>query len=101
MGLDLKPGDEVITPSFTYIATTEVIALLKLTRYLLKLIHRHSVLIRLPFELLLKDKGDRTCTFIRSVCPMEEIMDIAREFNLYVIEDNAQAIGCDYIFKME
>jgi dTDP-4-amino-4,6-dideoxygalactose transaminase len=101
MGLDLKPGDEVITPSFTYIATTEVIALLKLTPVFVE-VDPQTFCID-PFAIrkavTSKTKAIVPVHLYGQSAPMGEIMDIAREFNLHVIEDNAQAIGCDYIFN--
>jgi dTDP-4-amino-4,6-dideoxygalactose transaminase len=101
MGLDLKPGDEVITPSFTYIATTEVIALLKLTPVFVEVDPQTFCIdpVAIRKAVTSKTKAIVPVHLYGQSSPMEEIMDIAREFNLYVIEDNAQAIGCDYIFK--
>jgi UDP-2-acetamido-2-deoxy-ribo-hexuluronate aminotransferase len=101
MGLDLKPGDEVITPSFTYIATTEVIALLKLTPVFVEVDPQTFCIdpVAIRKAVTPKTKAIVPVHLYGQSAPMEEIMDIAREFNLYVIEDNAQAIGCDYIFK--
>jgi dTDP-4-amino-4,6-dideoxygalactose transaminase len=98
MALDLQPGDEVITPSFTYIATTEVIALLKL-KPLFAEVDAKTFCIN-P-ESLRKLIGPKTKAIVPvhlygHAAPMEELMQIAREHNLYVIEDNAQAIGCSY-----
>ena len=101
MALDLKPGDEVITPSFTYIATTEVIALLKLKPVFVD-VDKHTFCID-PAEIR---KAITPNT--RAIVPvhlyghtanMEEVMAIAKEHNLFIIEDTAQAIGGDYIFK--
>jgi dTDP-4-amino-4,6-dideoxygalactose transaminase len=101
MGLDLKPGDEVITPSFTYIATTEVIALLKLTPVFVEVDPQTFCIdpVAIRKAVTSKTKAIVPVHLYGQSAPMEEIMDIAREFNLYVVEDNAQAIGCDYIFK--
>ena len=101
MGLDLKPGDEVITPSFTYIATTEVIALLKLTPVFVEVDPQTFCIdpVAIRKAVTAKTKAIVPVHLYGQSAPMEEIMDIAREFNLYVIEDNAQAIGCDYIFN--
>jgi dTDP-4-amino-4,6-dideoxygalactose transaminase len=98
MALDLQPGDEVITPSFTYIATTEVIALLKL-KPLFAEVDAKTFCIN-P-ESVRKLIGPKTKAIVPvhlygHAAPMEELMQIAREHNLYVIEDNAQAIGCSY-----
>lgn len=101
MGLDLKPGDEVITPSFTYIATTEVIALLRLTPVFVEVDPRTFCIdpVAIRNAVTSKTKAIVPVHLYGQSAPMEEIMNIAREFNLYVIEDNAQAIGCDYIFS--
>ena len=101
MGLDLKPGDEVITPSFTYIATTEVIALLKLTPVFVEVDPQTFCIdpVAIRNAITPKTKAIVPVHLYGHSAAMEEIMDIAREFNLYVIEDNAQAIGCDYVFR--
>src|SRR5688572_3534967 len=100
MALGLKPGDEVITPSFTYIATTEVIALLRLTPVFVEV---DAKTFCMDPEALRNAITPRTKAVVPvhlygHAAPMEEIMKIAREHNLYVIEDNAQAIGGDYTF---
>ena len=100
MALGLKPGDEVITPSFTYIATTEVIALLRLTPVFVEV---DAKTFCMDPEALRKAITPRTKAIVPvhlygHAAPMEEIMEIAREHDLYVIEDNAQAIGGDYTF---
>ncbi len=98
MALDLQPGDEVITPSFTYIATTEVIALLKLKPVFVevdpKTFNLDPEAVRAAITP--KTKAIVPDHLYGQSCDMDSIMDIAREFNLYVIEDNAQAIGSDY-----
>lgn len=101
MGLDLRPGDEVITPSFTYIATTEVIALLKLTPVFVEVDPQTFCIdpVAIRDAVTSKTKAIVPVHLYGQSAAMEEIMNIAREFNLYVIEDNAQAIGCDYIFS--
>ena len=101
MALGLQPGDEVITPSFTYIATTEVVALLKLTPVFVEVdpqtfcIDPESV----RKAITPKTKAIVPVHLYGHAAPMEEIMAIANEHGLYVIEDNAQAIGCDYTFS--
>jgi dTDP-4-amino-4,6-dideoxygalactose transaminase len=101
MALDLRPGDEVITPSFTYIATTEVIALLRLTPVFVEVDPKTFCMDPSALEKVISSKT-------RAIVPvhlygqsaaMEEIMEIAQRHKLYVIEDNAQAIGCDYTFS--
>src|SRR5678809_970662 len=101
MALDLKPGDEVITPSFTYIATTEVIALLQLKPVFVEVDPQTFCIdpVAIRNAVTSKTKAIVPVHLYGQSAPMEEIMNIAREFNLYIIEDNAQAIGCDYIFS--
>ena len=101
MALDLQPGDEVITPSFTYIATTEVVALLKLKPVFVDV---DPVTYCMDIESLKKAITPKSKAIVPvhlygQAAPMEEIMAIAKANNLYVIEDNAQAIGCDYTFS--
>lgn len=101
MALDLQPGDEVITPSFTYIATTEVVALLKLKPIFAE-VNADTFLIEpasIRNLITPKTKAIVPVHLYGQAAPMEEIMAIAKEHNLYVIEDNAQAIGCDYTFS--
>jgi dTDP-4-amino-4,6-dideoxygalactose transaminase len=101
MALDLQPGDEVITPSFTYIATTEVVALLRLKPVFVDV---DPVTFCMDMESLKKAITPKTKAIVPvhlygQAAPMEEILSIAQENGLYVIEDNAQAIGCDYTFS--
>lgn len=100
MALDLQPGDEVITPSFTYIATTEVIALLKLKPVFADVDHRTFCIDPADIERKItpKTKAIVPVHLYGHAAPMNEIMDIADKHNLFVIEDNAQAIGCTYFF---
>jgi len=101
MGLGLKPGDEVITTSFTFIATAEVIALLGLTPVLTDVdpdsFNIDPAAIRRAITP--KTKAIVPVHLFGQCADMEAIMEIAREFNLFVIEDTCQAIGADYIFK--
>ena len=101
MALDLKPGDEVITPSFTYIATTEVIALLRLTPVFVEVDKATFCIDPASIEKAItpKTKAIVPVHLYGQAANMEEIMAIAERHGLYVIEDNAQAIGCDYRFK--
>lgn len=101
MALDLKEGDEVIVPSFTYVATAEVIALLRLKPVLIEV---DENTFNATAEIIEKAITPKT----RAVVPvhlfgqssdMEPIMRIAEKHNLFVIEDNAQAIGADYTFS--
>ena len=101
MALNLQPGDEVITPSFTYIATTEVVALLKLKPVFVE-VDPHTFCMNpesVRKAITPKTKAIVPVHLYGQAAPMEEILQIANEFNLYVIEDNAQAIGADYTFK--
>jgi len=101
MALGLQPGDEVITPSFTYIATTEVIALLKLTPVFVEVDAKTFCMDPASLEKAItpKTKAIVPVHLYGQAAPMEAIMAIAKKYNLYVIEDNAQAIGCDYFFS--
>jgi len=101
MALGLQPGDEVITPSFTYIATTEVIALLKLTPVFVEVDAKTFCIDPAAIEktITAKTKAIVPVHLYGQAAPMEEIMKIAKKHNLFVIEDNAQAIGCDYTFS--
>ena len=101
MALDLRPGDEVITPSFTYIATTEVISLLRLKPVFVEVDRRTFCMdpASLRSAITPRTKAIVPVHLYGQAAPMEEILAIAREFNLYVIEDNAQAIGGRYLFS--
>lgn len=95
MALNLAPGDEVIVPSFTYVATAEVIGLLGLTPVMIDVDPQHF---NITAELIESAITKKTRVIIPvhlfgQTAPMEEIMEIAREHELFVIEDNAQAIG--------
>ena len=101
MALGLQPGDEVITPSFTYIATTEVIALLKLKPVFVD-VDKSTFCI--DPEAIKKAITSKTKVIVPvhlygHTANMEEILAIAKDHSLFVIEDTAQAIGGDYIFK--
>lgn len=101
MALGLQEGDEVITPSFTYIATTEVIALLKLTPVFVDVDAQTFCINPADIERAItpKTKAIVPVHLYGQAANMEEIMKIAEAHKLYVIEDNAQAIGCDYYFS--
>jgi dTDP-4-amino-4,6-dideoxygalactose transaminase len=98
MALGLKPGDEVITPSFTYIATTEVIALLGLKPVFVEVDRATFCMDSSSIEKAITEKTKAIVPvhLYGQACNMNEIMSIARKHNLKVIEDNAQAIGSDY-----
>lgn len=101
MALGLKPGDEVITPTFTFIATAEVVALLGLT----------PVVVDVDWETMNMDSDSvrRAITpRTKAIVPvhlfgqcadMEELMAMAKEHHLYVVEDACQAIGARYTFS--
>ena len=100
MALDLKPGDEVITADFTYAATAEVIALLKLTPILVEV---NPDTFNIDPDAILRAISPATKAIVPvhlfgQCADMEAIMKIAKEHNLYVIEDTAQAIGAYYTF---
>jgi len=101
MALDLKPGDEVITPSFTYVATTEVIALLRLQPVFVEVDPKTFCIDPAAIEKAItpKTKAIVPVHLYGQSANMEAIMDIARRYNLFVIEDNAQAIGSDFRFS--
>ncbi|WBV61574.1 DegT/DnrJ/EryC1/StrS family aminotransferase [Chryseobacterium camelliae] len=101
MALDLKPGDEVICPAFTYVATAEVIGLLGLKPIMVDVNED-------TFDIELKDLEKYLTSNTKAIVPvhlygqsanMEEILAFAEKHNLFVIEDNAQAIGSDYTFS--
>ena len=101
MGLGLKPGDEVITADFTFAATVEVIALLNLTPVLVDV---NEDDFNINIEAIKKAITPKTKAIVPvhlfgQCANMEAILEIAKEHNLYVIEDNAQAIGATYTFK--
>jgi UDP-2-acetamido-2-deoxy-ribo-hexuluronate aminotransferase len=101
MALGLQPGDEVITPSFTYVATTEVIALLRLTPVFVEVDAKTFCIDPVDLEKAItpKTKAIVPVHLYGQAAPMEQIMAIAKKHNLVVIEDNAQAIGCDFTFS--
>ena len=101
MALDLQPGDEVIVPAFTYVATAEVIALLRLKPVMVD-VDPNSF--NLTPEIVENALTSRT----KCVVPvhlygqnsdMEGIMNLAEKHGFYVVEDNAQSIGSEYIYR--
>ncbi|MEA3504225.1 MAG: DegT/DnrJ/EryC1/StrS family aminotransferase [Bacteroidota bacterium] len=101
MALGLKPGDEIITPSFTFIATAEVIALLGLKPVFVDVnIDTFTVdTIEIGKKITSKTKAIIPVHLFGQSSNMEEIMRIADKYNLFVIEDTCQAIGADYTFS--
>jgi UDP-2-acetamido-2-deoxy-ribo-hexuluronate aminotransferase len=101
MALDLKPGDEVIVPAFTYVATAEVIALLRLVPVLVDVhpndfrINLHSV----QQAITAKTKAIVPVHLFGQCAEMEQLMELAQKNNLFVVEDTAQAIGAKYTFN--
>jgi UDP-2-acetamido-2-deoxy-ribo-hexuluronate aminotransferase len=100
MALDLQPGDEVITPSFTYVATTEVVALLRLTPVFVEVDPKTFCIDPAAIERAItpRTRAIVPVHLYGQAAPMEEILRIAKKHNLYIIEDNAQAIGSNYTF---
>ena len=101
MALDLQPGDEIITPSFTFIATTEVVALLGLKPVFVDVLKDTFCL---DIESVKKAITSNTKVIVPvhlygQSADMEPLMQLAKEHNLYVIEDNAQALGAKYTFS--
>ncbi|RPD97498.1 DegT/DnrJ/EryC1/StrS family aminotransferase [Aureibaculum marinum] len=101
MGLGLQPGDEVITADFTFAATVEVIALLKLTPVLVDV---EADTFNIDIEALKKAITPKTKAIVPvhlfgQCANMEAVLEVAKDHNLYVIEDTAQAIGADYTFS--
>ena len=101
MGLGLKPGDEVITADFTFAATVEVIGLLQLTPVLVDVnVDDMNISIEAVKKAITpKTKAIVPVHLFGRAANMDAIMEIAAEHNLFVIEDNAQAIGANYTFK--
>jgi UDP-2-acetamido-2-deoxy-ribo-hexuluronate aminotransferase len=101
MALDLKPGDEVIVPSFTYVATAEVIGLLQLKPVMVD-VDPNSFNINADTirpAMTSKTKAIVPVHLFGQCADMEPILALAKEKGLYVIEDTAQAIGASYTFK--
>jgi UDP-2-acetamido-2-deoxy-ribo-hexuluronate aminotransferase len=101
MALDLKAGDEIITPSYTYIATTEVIALLGLKPVFVDVDPQTFCIdpAKIEAAITAKTRAIVPVHLYGQAADMDAIMEIANKRNLYVIEDNAQAIACDYTHR--
>ena len=100
MALGLEPGDEVIVPAFTYVATAEVIALLRLNPVMVDVDPRTF---NITAELIEPAITEKTKAIVPvhlfgQSCDMAPILELAKKHNLYVVEDNAQAIGAQYTF---
>ncbi|MDD2584372.1 MAG: DegT/DnrJ/EryC1/StrS family aminotransferase [Bacteroidales bacterium] len=101
MALNLKPGDEVIVPAFTYAATAEVVGLLGLVPVFVDVDENNF---NIKIEDIEPSISDKTKAIVPvhlfgQAAPMEQIMEIANRHNLYVIEDNAQALGAKYTYS--
>ena len=101
MGLGLKPGDEVITADFTFAATVEVIGLLQLTPVLVDV---RQDTFNIDVEAIERAITPKTKAIVPvhlfgQCADMDAIMELAKKHDLYVIEDNAQAIGGSYFSK--
>jgi len=101
MALGLVPGDEVIVPAFTYAATAEVVGLLGLVPVLVDVDENNF---NIKVEDIEPSITERTKAIVPvhlfgQAAPMEQIMEIAKRHNLFVIEDNAQALGAKYYFS--
>ena len=101
MGLGLKPGDEVIVPAFTYVATTEVIGLLGLVPVMVDVDYStfNVTIDNIRKALTPKTKAVVPVHLFGQSCDMEPILEFAKENNLFVVEDNAQALGAEYTFS--
>lgn len=100
MALGLEPGDEVITPSFTYVATCEVVALLRLKPVFVDVYDD-------TFNIDIEDLKSKITSKTKAIIPvhlygqcadMEPLLKVANEYNIPVVEDTAQAIGASYTF---
>lgn len=101
MAIDAKPGDEILTPSFTYIATAEVIALLQLTPVFVEVDED-------TFTIDVEDARKKITSKTKAIIPvhlygqcanMDAVLDLAKDHNIRVIEDTAQALGSFYTSK--
>ena len=100
MALDLKRGEEVLIPAFTYVATAEVIGLLGLKPIMLDVDFSTFNIDLNKIESLISKKTRAIVPvhLFGQAAPMKEILEIAKKYDLYVIEDNAQAIGAEYFY---
>ncbi len=103
MSLDLKPSDEIICPDFTFIASAEVIGLLGYRPVFVDVDYDSFNVTAKNIEqaISIKTKAIIPVHLFGQAAPMEAILEIAKKYDLYIIEDTAQAIGADYIFSDE
>jgi len=101
MALELEPGDEIITSPFTFIATVEVISLLKLTPVLVDVDPQtfNIDVTKIEAAISPKTKVILPVHLFGQAAHMQPILEIAQEHNLYIVEDNAQALGATYYFE--
>ncbi len=101
MALKLKPGDEVIVPAFTYVATAEVIGLLGLTPVMVDVNPKTFTVERSNIEkaITANTKAIVPVHLFGQSSDMEPVLQLAKDYSLFVIEDNAQAIGAEYTFS--
>lgn len=101
MALGLKPGDEVIVPAFTYVATAEVVGLLGLVPVMVDVNYDSFCVTATNIEKAITDKSKAIVPvhLYGQCCDMEAIMELAIKHGLYVVEDNAQALGAKYKYS--
>lgn len=101
MALDLEAGDEVVVPSFTFIATAEVVALLKLKPVMVDVDENtfNATAETIERAVTPRTKAIVPVHLFGQSCDMQAIMRVAERHNLFVVEDNAQALGSDYKFS--
>jgi len=98
MSLDLSPGDEVIVPAFTYIASAEVIGLLGLKPIMVDVdLNNFNILIQnLDKVITSRTKAIIPVHLYGQSAPMDDIIDFAKKYDLFIVEDNAQSLGSTY-----
>ncbi len=101
MVLNLKPGDEIMVPAFTYVATAEVISLLGLTPILIDVDNETFCIDTKLIEekITINTKAIVPVHLFGQCANMDEIKLLAQKYNLFIIEDNAQALGASYTFR--
>jgi UDP-2-acetamido-2-deoxy-ribo-hexuluronate aminotransferase len=101
MALDLQPGDEVIVPAFTYVATAEVIALLRLKPVLVDVdpLDFNISISKIELAISQKTKAIVPVHLFGQCADMEPILLLAEKYSLFVVEDTAQALGAKYTFS--